>query len=116
LRLGNYLSETKPLKFLHKREGGQAASADADTEPLVLKLGNYLNGASVPKPGDAPAAGAPETDHAISDDAAAEVLVDASMAEPAQEKDHLPAANSGSAPAAAVPEEPSASTVVAATG
>lgn len=101
LRLGNFLTETKPLKFLHKSDGEQAAGADTDAEPLVLKLGNYLNGASGPKSGDA-SPSVPKSDDAVpkSGDAGASVPktsdAGASVSKPAD-------AGPASAPAAQQP-------------
>jgi hypothetical protein len=128
LRLGNYLTETKPLKFLHRGDGEWAAEADNDAEPLVLKLGNYLNGASVSKPGDgglAPpldlphpssdGAAPPAFDHPTSENVAVAVSVDVPVLERAQEGFDLPASSLEAARAAAVAEEAPA-TVVVATG
>ena len=42
LRLGTFLNETKPLKILHGSESAESAV------PLVLRLGNYLNGGKGP--------------------------------------------------------------------
>uniref|UniRef100_A0A7S3U8I2 Uncharacterized protein n=1 Tax=Strombidinopsis acuminata TaxID=141414 RepID=A0A7S3U8I2_9SPIT len=49
LRLGTFLSETKPLKFLHLGDKESSEDAAVKGEPLVLKLGNYLNGTAKTK-------------------------------------------------------------------
>ena len=51
LRLGTFLNETKPLKFLHS--AGEEGDKD-EKEPLVLRLGNYLNGGKGETPSSAP--------------------------------------------------------------
>jgi len=43
LRLGTFLAETKPLKFLHASDAEAGAPAPSGA-PLVLRLGTYLNG------------------------------------------------------------------------
>ena len=52
LRLGTFLNETKPIGLLHRRKDGGAEDADdpetlaSSSEPLVLRLGNYLQARS----------------------------------------------------------------------
>lgn len=113
LRLGNFLTETKPLKFLHRGDGEHASDTDVNAEPLVLKLGNYLNGASMPKPGDAETTPATDADHRSGEeDTAMALSMDEPAAERAEEGAALPTATSKSAPAAAVAEEPPTTAVV----
>ena len=44
LRLGTFLNETKPIGLLHRREG---EDSNSPSKPLVMRLGDYLNGESI---------------------------------------------------------------------
>jgi hypothetical protein len=63
LRLGTFLNETKPIGLLHRSKPEGEEPEGEPRVPLVLRLGNYLNGGESPTTGEAKrrpaAAGAP---------------------------------------------------------
>ena len=62
LRLGTFLNETKPIGLLHRNKASDSADdSTSPSKPLVLRLGDYLNGES--------------SDAATASDAAASVAV-----------------------------------------
>lgn len=98
LRLGTFLNETKPIKALHKsvREGQEKDAVPSN--PLVLRLGNYLNGDKAAEYSGDSAAAAP-----LRATLAAEVQApDAPPAVPTAE----PAESASVEPTAAVATEP----------